>query len=255
MTDTENGDLAHADIGLVAAMSMEMAPFLARCERVRKYVGRDLTFRGGRYDGVRVVVVESGAGRVRAEKATHALLDAHSPHWVISSGFAGGLSDAARAGHIVVADSVVNASGEQLSLDTHMTSDPARGLHVGRVYTTDAIVRTVSEKRSLAANSGAIAVDMESFAVARVCRERQVRCLVIRALTDDVTADLPQEALTLFGETGTVRFGAVVGSLLKRPGSASDLWKLREQGQRAAAALATFLDGVVIQLGRATPKS
>ncbi len=40
-------DTSHADIGIVCALPIEMGAFLARCERVRKYVGSNFVFRGG----------------------------------------------------------------------------------------------------------------------------------------------------------------------------------------------------------------
>ena len=245
-------DPAHAEIAIVSAMPLELGAFLKRCERVRQYSGHDFVFRGGVYDGIRVVVVESGAGRKRAARAAHAVLDAHSPKWILSCGFTGGLQPAVKVGQIVVADAVLGPEGERLVLQTNMKSDPARGLHVGPLFTGDHIVRTVAGKKQLADATGAVAVDMESLAVAQVCRERQVPCLVVRAVTDDCTTDLPAEAMTLFGETGTVRMGAVVGALWRRPGSLSDLWKLREQAAKAAESLASFLDGVLIQLHKAT---
>ena len=57
--------------------------------------------------------------------------------------------------------------------------------------------------------------------------------------------------LSLVGETGAVRFGAVIGSLFKRPSSIKDMWRLREQAAVAAGRLADFLDGIVVQLHRA----
>lgn len=243
-------DLAHADIGLVCALPLEVDEFLKRCERVRSYQGGDFTFKGGRYDGIRIAVVESGAGQVRAERATRALIEAHSPRWILSIGFAGGLLPEMRVGHIAVANCVVEASHPPLLLDLQMQSDPARGLFVGKFVTVNQIVRTVAEKRELADSSGAIAVDMESHAIGRVCQELQKRFMVVRVLTDDLTEDLPVEVLSVLGKTGSVRMGAVIGSLWKRPGSLQDLWKLRERAMTAGGKLAAFLDGIVVQLAR-----
>ena len=38
-------DTSHADVGIVHATSIELAPFLDRCDRVRKYLGGGLVFR------------------------------------------------------------------------------------------------------------------------------------------------------------------------------------------------------------------
>jgi adenosylhomocysteine nucleosidase len=241
-------DSSHADVGIVCALPIEMATFLGRCERVRKYSGSNFVFRGGKYDGIRIVVVESGTGVARARRATQALLDAHSPKWVLSCGFAGALVPNIRVGDVVVANSIVDDRGQALLIDVGFPADEKQGIHIGRLLTHDAIVRLVPEKQQLAARHSAIAVDMESLAVAQVCRERGARFLGIRVISDDLSSDLPVEVLSLVGPTGTTRLGAAMAALWSRPSSITDMWKLRKSAQIAAKRLATFLDGVVVQL-------
>ncbi len=242
---------AHADIGIVCAVPMELTPFLSRCDRQRSYTERNLTFRGGIYDGIRIVVVESGAGMVKADRATRDLFAVHSPRWILSCGFAGSLKPELKMGDIVAANQLVDDAGHELDIDLKMESDPERRLHVGRVATVGKIVRTVADKQALGERTGALAVDMETYAVGAVCRELQRKFLAFRVISDDMSADLPPEVMSIFGDTGAVRFGAIVGSLWKRPSSINDLWKLREQAMQAAEHLADFLDGVVKQLYRA----
>ena len=105
-----------------------------------------------------------------------------------------------------------------------------------------------AEKRALAETHGAIAVDMESLAVAQVCGDTGIRFLSIRVISDDLSADLPPEVLSVVGSTGTLRLGAALGSVWKRPGSVKDMWGLREKAVKAADQLASFLDGIVTQL-------
>lgn len=244
----EEPDLAHADIGIVAALPIEMGAFLDRCEHQRKYSGGGFVFRGGRYDGIRIVVAESGLGFAKARKATQALLDAHTPHWLLSCGFAGGLLPQMKIGDIVIADSLLDTHGQQLNVDVNMPADPEHGLFVGRVLTVDRMVRKVEEKQALAEEFGAIAVEMESLAVAQVARDRGTRFLTVRAISDDLSADLPPEVLSVVGSTGTMRLGAALGSIWKRPGSVKEMWQLRESAMKASEQLASFLDGVVKQL-------
>jgi adenosylhomocysteine nucleosidase len=250
MTDPSalDADKAHADIGIVCALPMEIAPLLERCLRVRKYSGGSFTFRGGLYDEIRVAIVEAGMGFALARRATQALLDAHTPRWVLACGFSGALRPEMKIGQIVMANSICDTHGQELSVDVRMPADPRRGLHVGRILTADNIVRGVKDKEALAAEFGAIAVDMESLAVAQVCRDTKTRFLAVRVISDDLSADLPPEILSVMGSTGTVRLGAAIGSLWRRPGSAKDMWKLRENARLAAEKLATFLNGVLVQL-------
>ena len=250
-TDAQSADAAHADVGIVCALHRELAALLDRCEKVRKYTGGSFVFRGGRYDQVRLAVVESGMGFAKARRATQALLDAHTPPWVLACGYAGALRPEMKVGDIAVADSIVDTHGQELSVDLRMPTEGVKGLHRGRFVTSDEMVRTIREKQELAERHGAIAVDMESLAVAQVCRESGTPFMAVRVISDDLSADLPPEVLSVFGSTGTLRVGAIVGSLWKRPASVKDLWRLREQANFAAERLATFLDGVLVQLYKA----
>ena len=254
MTDQEitQIDAARADIGMVCSLPFEIDEFLGRCQRKKTYSGGSFKFVGGLYDGIRIAVVEAGTGPVRARRATMALQDAHHPRWIISTGFAGALQPDLKIGNIVVANEIVGLQGEQLKIDLGMSSDPGRGLYVGRTLTVDKMVRTVAEKQSLATQTGAIAVDMETLSVATVCRETKTRFMAVRTISDDLSADLPPEVLSLIGDTGAVRFGAVIGSLWKRPSSAKDMWRMRENAMQAAEHLASFLDGIVVQLHKST---
>ena len=249
MPDPESKpDYTHADVGIVHATAMEVEPFLGRCDRLRKYSGGSLIFRGGLLGEVRVALAQSGMGPGLAKKSTQALIDGHSPAWIISAGYSGALQPGMKIGDIVVASSIVNTDGGALAIDLKMQADPARGLYVGRLLTVDRIVRTVDEKKALAGHCAALAVDMESLAVAQVCRQAKVRFLAVRVISDDLSADLPAEISSVVGSSGTVRLGAAVGAIFKRPGAVKDLWRLREQGMDASERLATFLEGVVAQL-------
>ena len=106
----------------------------------------------------------------------------------------------------------------------------------------------MAEKRALAERWGAIAVDMESLAVAQIARDTKTRFLAVRSISDDLSEDLPPEVLAVTGSTGTTRLGAALTSIWKRPGSIKDMWRLRESAQVASEQLANFLDGVVKQL-------
>ena len=125
--------------------------------------------------------------------------------------FRGGCVPSVRIGDIVVADSIVDTHGQSLIIDVAFPGDPARGLHIGRVLTSDAVVRLVAEKQQFAQQYGALAVDMESLAVAQVCREQSVRRLSVRAISDDLSGDLPPEvsdALRIDGnDASRGRFG------------------------------------------------
>lgn len=243
-----SADVVHADIGIVHATALEIAPFLDRCEKVRKYIGEDLVFRGARFGAIRIACVQCGMGASAARGATQALLDAHTPPWIISAGFSGALLSQMKIGDIVVANAVTDTQQKEFLLDMQMPANPTGGLYVGKLLMASEIVRTVAEKQSLGERFGAIAVDMESLAVAEVCRAAKTRFLAVRAISDDMSSDLPPEILTVVGSTGSLRLGAAIGALIKRPGAAKEMWRLRGVAHTAADRLATFLEGVIVQL-------
>ena len=251
---TPQTDYAHADVGLVHALPMEVNPFWDRCTKTRKYSGGDFVFRGGRYgegDAIRVAAVQTGIGFARARRATEALIDAHTPSWVVSCGFSGALDRDLKVGNIVTATEIVDTHGNEVSLDVNMPEDREAGCFVGKILTADEMVREVAQKVILGEQTGALAVDMESLAVAQVCRERKTPFMAVRVISDDMSADLPPEVLSVMGSTGTVRFGAAIGAVWKRPESVKQMWHLRSTAARAAENLASFLDGVVTQLYQA----
>lgn len=244
-------DSVRADIGIAYATGIELGPFLERCDRIRKYTGGRFTFRGAFLGDIRIAFVQCGMGAANARLGTRTLLDGHSPRWIISAGFSGALQPELKVGDIVVGSSLSDERGHELKIDLKMESSPATGLHVGRLLMADRLVRTVAEKRALGERHSALAVDMESLAVAETCRDARIRCLAIRSISDDLSADLPPEILSMVGDTGSVRLGAALGAIWNRPGSIKDMWRLRELAVSAANRLASFLEGVVVQLGEA----
>jgi adenosylhomocysteine nucleosidase len=249
-----SADPSRADVGLVCALAMELNHFFDRCEKLRTLQADGFRLRGGRLKDIRVAAAEAGAGPKKAARATEALLAGHRPAWVVSCGFSGALREGIAIGDIVVSTAVATPGGEEIPIPHGMSADPKRGLHVGRFVTTDQIVCTVAEKRELAARYDALACDMETHAVAAVCRDAKVPFMAVRAVTDGLSADLPVEVHALLESSGAGRLGATVGALWNRPESVKDLWKLRENATAAARRLAPFLASVVEQLHAATPR-
>ena len=187
-------------------------------------------------------------------RGTQALIRGHKPDWVISAGFAGSLRENLRRGDIVMADEILDVSGRRLSID--LKAEAAAGVHVGRLLTVDKIIRDPAEKRSLGEIHQALAVDMESWAVGEVCRQDKVRFLAIRVVSDTIDDLLPEDLDRLIAQPTTARLlGSVAGTLMRRPSSIKDMWRLREEARVASDRLATFLGGVVERLVPERPES
>ncbi len=236
-----------ADVGLVFALGIEAGGLVDLLEAVTVVRGNGFVARSGRLAERRVTIVECGPGVANARRGAAALLTGHHPRWVISAGLAGGLDDRLKQNDLFVATSITNLAGERLAVDVKLGPGPK--LHVGRLLTVDHIVRTPAQRRELGQKHDALAVDMESFAVAELCHREKVRFLCIRVVSDTVDQELPADLEHLMKQTTrSGQAGAVVGSLFRRPGSIKDMWKLREDALLASDALAKFLAEILPQL-------
>jgi adenosylhomocysteine nucleosidase len=198
-----------------------------------------------------VVVVLSGAGRKDAARATEALIDGHRPSRVISAGFAGGLSPTLKRNDILLANRVILAEGDG---DLHLEPPPdivslseRTVVHVGALLSVDHVVRLPRQKQRLAEQYGALAVDMETFAVAEICQKRGVPFVAVRVINDTANEALSGDVEhLLLQKTQAARLGAAMGALWRRPGSAKEMYQLRENALVASQRLARFLASLIV---------
>jgi adenosylhomocysteine nucleosidase len=246
-----------AEIGLVVALGMEIQPFVSALAKVRRYRAADggSTITEGETAGGRVVAVAlAGMGRTAVRQATLRLIAGHRPRWIVSAGFGGALDPSLALGDIILPREIVPPEPDaprlrvDLELGPVVAARPGRRIQSGRLATVDHVIRTAAEKAALRERTGADVVDMETSAVAAVCHERSQPFFAVRVISDDATADLPPEVLTILGPTGSFRLGAAVGALWRRPASLKELWGLREAAIEASDRLAAVLPALFDQL-------
>ena len=253
----EDPELRKCDVGVVFALGIEAGGLEDLLTDVVSIHSPGITVRRGRLDSRRVAIVQSGPGFEAAAKATSALISAHEPDWIFSAGFAGGLDERLGKHDILMVNRVVCHDGRQFDLDLKV--DPSAlaamaGVHLGTLVTADHLVRFPLEKRDLGQTHDALAVDMETFAVAEVCRREKVPLMAVRIVSDTVDDELPADLDRLMRQKTAVRkAGAVVGAIMNRPGSVKDMYKLKEDALLASDKLAKFLASMIRQLGPALP--
>ncbi|MFN2333339.1 MAG: hypothetical protein ABR550_02805, partial [Wenzhouxiangellaceae bacterium] len=96
---------------------------------------------------------------------------------------------------------------------------------------------TVADKQRLALSSKAMAVDMESAAIAAVARQHGLPFLALRVIVDRVEQAVPPLALAAM-QGASIRPGRVLAGLLKSPQQLSPLLALAFAGHRARTVLA-----------------
>ncbi len=243
---------AGCQVGLVFALESESGGLEDLLQATGRWRGDGFTAIEGRLENQAVVIVRSGAGQAAAAHATEALLDGHRPGWVISAGFAGATQPQLQRYDLVVPEAVVRPDGRrrELSPPAHWSAQPALGrIHRGLLLSVDHLVSSPKEKRTLGETYGALAVDMETFAVVEVCQRRAAPVLAVRIIIDTLDEQLPPEVRGLLKQkTAAARLGAALGALWHRPSSWKDLYRLKEQALLASDRLAQFLAWAIAQL-------
>ena len=135
-----------------------------------------------------VLVGHTGVGPAAAAENIAALLAFHRPRMLISTGFAGGLDPRLATGDLLIA---TNFSAPELVAKSRalLANDPRT--FFGALTSQPRVAETVAEKSALAAATGALAVDMETAAVAAACARAGVPLLAVRAISDSALEALP----------------------------------------------------------------
>ncbi|HZW35175.1 MAG TPA: nucleoside phosphorylase [Isosphaeraceae bacterium] len=230
-----------ADVGIVAALPLEVGDLVDRLGRVRTYQAASLSVIEGEHHDKVVAIVVGGVGCAAARRATELLLAGHRPSWIIAAGFAGALNPGIGRNELVLPDEVIDREGRRFRVEA-VESLGAGVRHVrGRLLTVDRPILESRAKAELYQSFQADLVDMESSAVAAVCAERLVRFLGVRVISDEAQSDLPPEVATLLARSGSYRVGAALRAVWNRPSSLKDFWTLHQRAIEAADRLAKFL--------------
>ena len=144
-------------IGILFETEMEAQPFLDR----------------GEPEGT--VTVISGMGMDAARAATEKLITEHGCTSVINAGVCGALHNRLERGGVYRVSMV---STEKLKAAVNV----GIGIGLKKLVTVDEPVFQPDRKRELAKHGDL--VDMEGYAVARVCEEHDVPCILIKGVTD-----------------------------------------------------------------------
>jgi adenosylhomocysteine nucleosidase len=166
----------------------------------------------------------------------------YRPSYLLLAGFSGALRPGACVGDLVLATAVLDQHGNRWPAAWPGRYDGS--LPRGEVMAADALVTEPTRKRDLGTGRGALAVDMESAAAARLCHERGIPFGCLRVISDGVDTCLSPELARLL-RGGRPSATAALALALRRPSVIAQLWRLardtRVAARRLAAALAELL--------------
>jgi len=138
---------------------------------------------------------------------------------VVSFGLCGALDPALKVGDLVVGEAVADHA-DSYDADAEWVARIAALLpeaKLGRFARAEQPVASAADKAELRQRTGAIAVDLESFPVAKLARWFGVPFAVVRAVSDAADRGLPHAAQVGLGVDGRPAIGPVFASLRSNP--------------------------------------
>lgn len=183
----------------------------------------------GRCRNNEIALVMTGIGMRRAREATRlALKRWPTPEFILSTGVAGALSPELAIGAIILADSVMTCHFEtglpehilevghkQRDVIAAALASAGKSASTGAIFTSRKPLTTVAAKSRAAELSGAVAVDMESAAIALEAATRGVPYVCLRSILDLASEDVMGAELA--DEDGRVRPLAAARAIVTNP--------------------------------------
>jgi adenosylhomocysteine nucleosidase len=252
-------------IALLAALQEEASGLQRRMELAPERVaGLSRPAYAGLYQCRNVLLARTGMGRRRAEASVEAVAARYQVATVISIGFTGALEARLEVGDLVLASELIGLTGpcgseiertiyqpnqELLRAATEALGATPLRVVLGPTVTVPGIITTPAGRRRLGSQTGAVAVDMESYWVARAAADRGLPFLALRAISDtqeDLLLPFDQMA-DAYGEPSLRR---LAGHLIQDPRSLLIVVRLARNAGRARRVLTT---GVARTVATGTP--
>lgn len=179
----------------------------------------------------KALVAYSGAGPANAQAAAE-LLVSRGASRLISWGCAAALDSSLRPGDLTLADSLIDTDNVRMDIASDWHSHTRNILsvhgvvHTGCLAESRHIVSSRKDKKQLHAKTGAMVLDMESVAVAKIARQHSLPFLAIRAIVDPVNMNLPRAVHRSLNDQGDVVLSKLLIFLALHPIELPGLIKL-----------------------------
>jgi adenosylhomocysteine nucleosidase len=227
--------MSRSPIGITFALASESSGVRRRLQAIQRHDN----LLSGKIADRDVTILHTGVGAKACNARLEILLHKTRPSLVISSGFAGAVGEQLGVGDLILAqnfsDPGLLANAEQILRD--------RQPRVVKLFTSTSIIDSIDERNEIARAADAAAVDMETGAIADVCKVHGVPLLSLRIISDTVSQPFPVPPSVLFDiERQQTNFGGLLAYLLREP---SSIWRLLRFGRQIARARASLTDAIV----------
>ncbi|MBI2981282.1 MAG: hypothetical protein HYY44_03120 [Deltaproteobacteria bacterium] len=148
--------------------------------------------------GSPLLLCRCGIGMGNAHEATENLIDTHHPDFIVSAGYAGGLREGLKSGDIVLPTEIRCESPDRFQPEPVLRDRLKNAIqklklpfHEGALLTVFNPLKLPEQKKE-AGKKGAMAVDLETAAIAAVCSKKSVPFVALRVVFDPVEMEAPE---------------------------------------------------------------
>ena len=198
-------------LGIIGAMTVEIESLKAQMENLEITQKAGMEFCTGALEGLNVVVVVCGVGKVNAAMCVQVLCDCFQVTHIINTGIAGSLCAELDIGDLVISKEAIYHDFTCQALNPAYVVGQVPGLpvrsfpaneammdyacaaaeqvcpghyKVGTVASGDQFVSQKELKENIIANTGALCTEMEGAAIAHTAWRNGIPFVVIRAISD-----------------------------------------------------------------------
>ena len=233
-------------LGIIGAMDVEVA-HLKKVMTIESTLKKcSMEFCEGKLEGLDVVVVRCGIGKINAALCTQILVDDFNVDAVLNTGIAGSLNNDIEVGDMVVSENVVHhdfdlapfgykrgqlpgfkgvgfkADKQLVDLVTEVINElDMCGLFTGTICSGDQFVDSIEKKTELAEQFNGLCCEMEGASIAQAATMNGIPFVIVRAISDkaDGTADV---VYTAFEKKAAEQSAKMVQEIVKKLAAQQD---------------------------------
>ena len=196
-------------LGIIGAMRIEVETLVQRLENVKETTHAWSTYYEGKLEGLDVVVVQCGVGKVNAAMCAQILCSCYGVTHIVNTGIAGSLCAELDIGDFVVSRDAMYHDFDCVHFGYEMGKVPgmdvvafpademlinyareaAESVHpghsrIGRVASGDLFVAEKAAKERIIARTQALCTEMEGAAIAQTAYRNGIPFVILRAISD-----------------------------------------------------------------------
>ena len=218
-------------IGIMMALNKELEFFAAQINNLQQQTIAGKTFYYGKYLNHELILAVSGMGKTNAAICTTYLINTYAVDMILNIGISGGLDSSLHIGDFILGRDIVyhdvwcgepNLHGQVQDLPLLYHSDAVLmdkipAMRRGLLCCGDQFIALTEELQNIKQNfPQALAVDMESAAIAQTCYLHKVPFLCVRQISDTPGIKHHQEQYDTFWQNAPINSVKMLTKILQK---------------------------------------